>query len=388
MNELLIQFFVKNNKDITSPPVRTAYGILTGWVGILSNLVLCLVKLGIGIFSGSIAISADAVNNLSDAGSSAITLIGFKMAAKPADDEHPFGHGRIEYVAGLVVAIIIVAVGLNFLKTSFERILHPAEITITTTALLILLLTLPVKLWMFFFYRKVARRIGSETIHAVAFDSLSDILTTSVVLIAVSLDSLTSFPADGVAGVIVALLIITGGIKVVRDTINPLLGECPDPELVEELERKMLENPDICGVHDLIMHNYGPGRYFATAHAEVNSDCDPVQIHDSLENTERQVSMTLPVRLTLHCDPFDRDDPDFKAWRLAAAGAAEAIDARFRIYDFRMFRSQKYLRLKFNLLIPRSCPYSHHDLQERLLATLRQRDPNVLIAVVIDNSFV
>lgn len=388
LTQLLVRFFIGNPEDTESPVVRERYGELAGFVGIACNAVLFAAKLAVGVISGSIAIMADAVNNLSDAGSSIIALLGFKLAAKPADDEHPFSHGRLEYVAGLVVAVIIIAVGLNFLKGSVERILHPVATEVSFWGMVTIALAVPVKFWMFLFNRALGRKIHSTVLEATAFDSLSDILTTSVVLIAVSLDSLTSFPADGVAGVIVALLIITGGIKVVRDTINPLLGECPDPELVEELERKMLENPDICGVHDLIMHNYGPGRYFATAHAEVNSDCDPVQIHDSLENTERQVSMTLPVRLTLHCDPFDRDDPDFKAWRLAAAGAAEAIDARFRIYDFRMFRSQKYLRLKFNLLIPRSCPYSHHDLQERLLATLRQRDPNVLIAVVIDNSFV
>lgn len=388
LTQLLVRLFVKQSEKTDNPAVRERYGELAGTVGIVCNVGLFAAKLTVGLISGSIAIMADAVNNLSDAGSSIVALLGFKLAAKPADDEHPFGHGRLEYVAGLVVAVIIIAVGLNFLKGSAERIFHPVDTEVSFWGMVTIALAVPVKFWMFLFNRALGRKINSTVLQATAFDSLSDILTTSVVLIAVFLDSITSFPSDGIAGVIVALLIIVGGIKVVRDTINPLLGECPDRELVEELERKMLENPDICGVHDLIMHNYGPGRYFATAHAEVNSDCDPVQIHDSQENTERQVAMALPVRLTLHCDPFDRNDPEFKGWRLAATRAAEAIDAGFRIYDFRMFRTQKYLRLKFNLLVPRSCPLSHHELQERLLKTLRQRDPNVLIAVVIENSFV
>ena len=388
MITLLSKIFIKNHDDVTNPAVRKAYGMLCSLTGIFLNILLFAGKYIAGTLAGSIAVTADAFNNLSDAGSSVITLLGFRMASKKPDPGHPFGHGRLEYVAGLVVAVIIIAVGLNFLKGSAERIFHPVDTEVSFWGMVTIALAVPVKFWMFLFNRALGRKINSTVLQATAFDSLSDILTTSVVLIAVFLDSITSFPADGIAGVIVALLIIVGGIKVVRDTINPLLGECPDRELVEELERKMLENPDICGVHDLIMHNYGPGRYFATAHAEVNSDCDPVQIHDSLENTERQVAMALPIRLTLHCDPFDRDDPEFKEWRLAATRAAEAIDAGFRIYDFRMFRTQKYLRLKFNLLVPRSCPLSHHELQERLLKTLRQRDPNVLIAVVIENSFV
>ena len=389
MNELLIQFFVKNNKDITSPPVRTAYGILTGWVGILSNLVLCLVKLGIGIFSGSIAISADAVNNLSDAGSSAITLIGFKMAAKPADDEHPFGHGRIEYVAGLVVAIIIVAVGLNFLKTSFERILHPAEITITTTALLILLLTLPVKLWMFFFYRKVARRIGSETIHAVAFDSLSDILTSSLVILSLLISHYTAFPVDGIAGLLVALFIISGGAKVLREIINPLLGECPDRKLVTEIRERLLRCKDICGVHDIIVHSYGPDRYFATAHAEINPEkSDMVQIHDALEAAEVEIARHMPVRLLLHCDPFFSQDHELKRWRTLAEDLIGELDPQLKLYDFRLEQSQERILLNFQLLVPRKFFLGNEELIDRITAQLRVHDSRVETQIQITHSFV
>ncbi len=388
VTELLLRGLVRNADHPEDPGVRQRCGMAAGAVGCFCNIVLFGLKMAAGLFSGSIAVMADAVNNLSDAGSSMVALIGFKLSAKPADNEHPFGHGRMEYVAGLVVAVIIIAIGLDFLKSSVERILHPEPVDVTPYVVAALALAIPVKLWMFVFYRTVGRKIRSTVLSAAAFDSLSDIMTTSVVLLSVLLSFFTTFPADGYAGLLVAVLVIWGGIKVVRETIDPLLGECPDHELVEELKRKMLENPDICGVHDLIMHNYGPGRYFATAHAEVNSDCDPVRIHDSLENTERQVAKELPVQLTLHCDPFDRDDADYKAWRLAAVGAAEEMDARFRVYDFRMFHSKRGLHLQFNLLVPRDCRLSSRQLREELQGRLRRCDASLTLSIRVENAFV
>ncbi len=389
ITEFLVKVFVKDSGNVGNAVVRQHYGELGGAVGIVCNVVLFVAKLTVGIISGSIAVMADAVNNLSDAGSSIVALIGFRLSAKPADDEHPFGHGRLEYVAGLVIAVIIIAVGIDFFKSAAERIFRPVPTEISDAGLLIVALAIPIKFWMFLFNRALGKRIDSTVLQATAFDSLSDIMTTTVVLLALVVDPLfPGFPADGVAGVAVAVLIIFGGIKVVRNTINPLLGECPDHVLVEELERKMLENPDICGVHDLIMHNYGPGRYFATAHAEVNSDCDPVKIHDSLEATERAVAMAFPVRLTLHCDPFDRDDPDFKAWRLATNQAAASIDPEFRVYDFRMSRNQRYLHLRFNILVPRNYPLDSRELRDRIQKILRRRDPHVLVSISVDNTFV
>ncbi len=388
MNELLIQLFVKNNKDTTLPSVRTAYGILAGWVGIFSNIVLCLVKLVIGIFSGSIAISADAVNNLSDAGSSAITLIGFKMAAKPADDEHPFGHGRIEYVAGLVVAIIIVAVGLNFLKTSFERIIHPAEVEITAVALLILLLTLPVKLWMFFFYRKVARRIDSETVHAVAFDSLSDILTTSLVILSLIVSRFTDLPVDGCAGLLVALFIVTGGIKVIREIINPLLGECPDRRIVDELKTRLMECEGIEGVHDIILHNYGPNRYFATAHAEVSPNTNAVYLHDILEAAEVEIARRLPIRLLLHCDPFSSQNPELKQWRTRTEDIIGALDPNMQVYDFRLAEQENRPHIEFSLLIPRKYSRAEDKLIQKITGLLQKDHPELDVKIELTYSFV
>ena len=386
--EFLVRMFVKEPENTGNLKVRQAYGELGGMVGVACNVALFAAKMTVGLISGSIAVLADAVNNLSDAGSSVVALIGFRMAAKPADDEHPFGHGRLEYVAGLVIAVIIIAVGIDFFKSAAERIFHPVETVVSNWGMLAVALAIPVKFWMFLFNRKLGKKIDSTVLQATAFDSLSDILTTSVVLASAAVSRFTSFPADGYAGVAVAVLIILGGIKVVRDTVNPLLGECPDRQLVEELERKMLENPDICGVHDLILHNYGPGRYFATAHAEVNSDCDPVKIHDSLERTEREVALALPVQLTLHRDPFDRDDPEYKSWRLATVNAAESIDPRFRVYDFRMAKTAHCRHLRFNLLVPRNYTLSNRELRERIQTILRERDPGVKVSPVVENTFV
>ncbi|MDD3886527.1 MAG: cation diffusion facilitator family transporter [Victivallaceae bacterium] len=385
---LLIKGFVREPDKTSDPLVRRRYGELAGGVGVFCNIGLFMVKLAVGIVTGSIAVMADAFNNLSDAGSSVVTLIGFRLSAKPADDEHPFGHGRIEYVAGLVVGVIIGAVGLDFLKGAVSRIIHPVEIDVSLGGVLLLGAAVPVKFWMFLFFKAIGRRIDSEVLRATAFDSFSDILTTSAVVLSLLWQISTGIPIDGYTGLIVAGVVVWGGIGVIRDTISPLIGEPPDASLVNEMERIMLGNPDICGVHDLIIHNYGPGRYFASAHAEVNSDCDPVAIHDSLERTETEVERTLPVKLTLHCDPFDRNDSNYKEWRLAAVTAAEAIDKRLKLYDFRMTNTRRYIHLRFSLLVPREFPRTNTELRRELELALRRRDHRVVISVTIDSAFV
>lgn len=388
MNSLKRKRFVKNKEDTAEPSIRTAYGERTGWAGIFANLFLCLVKLSIGILSGSIAVTADAINNLSDAGSSAITLIGFKMAAKPADDEHPFGHGRSEYVAGLVVAIIVITVGLNFLKTSFERIIHPVEVEITTAALVILCLTLPVKLWMFFFYRKIARRIASETIHAVAFDSLSDILTTSLVILSLIAARFTTFPVDGCAGLLVALFIVIGGIRIVREIIDPLLGTCPDSKLVEDLKEHLLKCKGIEGVHDIILHNYGPDRYFATAHAEVSPNTDAIYLHDILEAAEVKIAQNLPIRLLLHCDPFSSQNPELKKWRAHAEDIIAELDPDLKVYDFRLEKKNGKIKIEFSLLVPRKYSPIEEKLVRKITGLLQKHNPELNVNIKLSHSFV
>jgi cation diffusion facilitator family transporter len=320
----------------------------------LCQFFLCLIKLAAGILSGSIAVIADAVNNLSDTGSAAIALIGFKLANKPADDQHPFGHGRLEYVAGLVISILIIAVGLNFLKTSFEHILHPVKLEVTLTVILILLISIPVKLWMFFLYKKVAHKIASTTIHAVAFDSLSDILTSSLVIVALVVSQFTTLPIDGCVGVLVACFIVAGGIKVVQEIINPLLGECPDKELVQELKERLLKCKNILGVHDIMIHSYGPNRYFATAHAEVLPSKDAIFLHDTLEAAEVEIARTMPIRLLLHCDPFSSHSPEHRKWRTKTEEIVNALDSNLKVYDFRVNMHEGKPKLDFNLLVPRN----------------------------------
>ena len=315
LTRFLIYLFVPGYKRPDLQEVRLSYGMLAGFVGIAVNIILFCIKFSIGLISGSVAIAADAVNNLSDAGSAIVTVVGFKLSSRPADNGHPFGHGRMEYVAGVIVAIIIIAVGLDFFKESILRIISPRIVTVDGIALGIIGGTMLLKIWLLFFYRTVGRTIDSKVISAAAFDSLSDLLCTSAVLAAVFFSRFTAFPVDGIAGLAVAAVILIGGVKILRGTINPLVGECPSPMLVEELKENLLSCDGIKGVHDIIIHNYGPNQYFATAHAEVEPHGTLLSVHDMLEAAEEKVASRMPVRLLLHCDPCNLTDPHVNEWR-------------------------------------------------------------------------
>ena len=371
VQQLLIRFFVRDSEHTETAAVRLNYGIFSGYVGMAVNLLLAALKFTISMLSGSVAIAADAVNNLSDTGNSIITIFGFKLAAKPADSGHPFGHGRFEYVAGVVVAVIIVAMGVNFLQESILRIIHPHEVRISPVMTAVVAGSLLLKAWLFFFYRGIGARINSRTIQAMAFDSLSDIAGTSVVLIAVVADQFTAFPVDGCAGVLAALLVLYGGVKVLRETINPLLGEPPGPELVEELRSRLMRCEGIRGVHDVIVHNYGPNRYFATAHAEVNLDADILAVHDMLENAEVEIGKHMPVHLLLHCDPCHTSDPEVRSWQGRVENAVTELNPLFKVYDVRLRREAEGRNfLDFHLLVPRSCPVDHADIERKLAAAV------------------
>ncbi len=388
MTSLLIHLFVRNHQHPEHPNVRLAYGMLAGGVGIAINFLLFCIKLTIGLLSGSIAMAADAVNNLSDAGSSVVSVLGFKLSSKPADNEHPFGHGRLEYVAGVIVAVIIVSVGIDFLKESVLRIFSPTGIHVDNLAIGIFAGTLLFKVWLFVFYRAIGRRIDSKILKAAAFDSLSDLLTTSVVLGAVFAARFTSFPVDGCAGVAVAGFVILGGFGILRDTINPLVGEIPDKALVEELEKRLLACKGICGVHDIILHNYGPNHYFATAHAEVNRDGDLLASHDTLEAAEVEIARNMPVRLILHCDPYNTRDPKVKIWRARTEEAVTAFDHNFKLYDFRLDESEPKRVLQFQLLIPRNYALTYEEITDRLTARMRRFDPALTLRITFSNTFV
>ena len=304
ISNLLVNIFVKNNEDVKNPNVRNSYGTLGGVVGIVVNFILFLIKFFVGMLVGSIAISADAFNNLSDAASSVITIIGFKMASKPPDAEHPFGHGRIEYLSALVVAFLVMFVGVQFIKSSIERILNPTTVTFEFVPFILLLVSIGFKIWLSMFNKFVGNKINSSALKAAATDALGDVFTSSTVVISFLLSKFTSFPLDGYIGVFVAAAILYAGFGLVKETLNPLLGESPDPELVHEICDKVLSYPLITGVHDLIIHNYGPGRVIASLHAEIPADKDIMEIHDVIDMAERQVSKDLNIHLVIHMDPI------------------------------------------------------------------------------------
>jgi len=367
---LLIRWFVPECDHPERPRVRLRYGVFSGGVGIAVNVVLAVLKFAVGIVSGSVAVAADAVNNLSDAGSSVVTILGFKLSAKPADQDHPFGHGRVEHVAGVVVAVVVIAMGLNFMRESVQRILHPGEVRMSAAMIALVAGAMFLKAWLYFFYRHVGRTIASEMVLAAAFDSLSDLGSTAAVLLAVIVGRFTTFPVDGCAGVLVALLVLVGGLKILRETTDPLLGKPPSPELVAELRSRLLKCDGIRGVHDIIMHNYGPNQYFATAHAEVDPGNDILTVHDLLENAEVEVGRYMPVHLLLHCDPCDTCDPELRMWQGRLENAVAELNPRYKVYDLRLRSGEGTRSLTFHLLVPRDDHSGVEELQRLLSAAL------------------
>ena len=352
MTNLLLRLFVKNYRDTKNPKVRAAYGKLAGAVGIVCNLLLFAAKLAAGLLSGAVSIVADAVNNLSDASSSLITLLGFRLAERPADDEHPYGHARIEYLTGLAVSALILIIGFELGKSSFEKILHPEEIAFTWLTGAILLSSVAVKLWMYVFCEKLGRRIGSTTLEATAADSRNDVITTGAVLLGCLAWQLWGVRVDGYVGLLVALFIFWSGISIAKDTISPLLGEQASPELVSSISELVLRHEGILGIHDLMVHDYGPGRRFASAHAEVDYRMDILDAHELLDDIERDVRAKLRVDLVLHCDPIVTDDAERNALRGRVLEYLTEQDERLTIHDFRVVRGSGHTNVIFDLVVP------------------------------------
>lgn len=317
MTETLVRLFVKNSRDTTDPAVRTAYGNLASWVGIFCNLLLCAGKFLAGTLSGSISIAADAVNNLSDASSSVVSLIGFKLGARPADDEHPYGHARFEYLAGLAVAVMVLVIGVELLKSSVDKILHPAAVTFSWVAMAVLAASIAVKLWMSLFNRTLGKRINSGSLIATAADSRNDVLTTSAVLVASLISHFANVELDGWMGAAVALFILYSGVGLIKDTIDPLLGLAPDPELVQHIHDKIMSYPGVLGTHDLMVHDYGPGRQFASVHVELAAEDDVMASHELIDDIERDFLKTTACRWSSTSTP---SSPPTPRWGTCAAG--------------------------------------------------------------------
>ena len=373
-----------NNKE------RIRCGIVCGIIGIICNLLLVIVKIVLAVLSGSLAMAADAVNNLSDAGSGIITVIGFRFSSQPPDAEHPFGHGRTEYIAGLIVALLIVSLGVSFLKDSVKALFRPAKISANTVGIIIFSATILVKCWMFFFYRSVGKLINSDVIKAAAFDSLSDCMGTSVVIVSLILSRYTSFPTDGCAGIIVALMILWAGGNLCKDLISKLLGEPPDAAVVEKIRQTILESPGIDGVHDMIIHNYGENSYFVTAHAEISCHGDRFSAHDILENAEVEVARKLPVHLLLHADPYDNEQSDVILWRGRMENTLADFDCCLKLYDFRLSKSadNEVEKLSFDLLVPHQYPMSEAEILEALQEKMHDYHSTLVLDIKFVNSFV
>ena len=379
--DLLCRRFIPGIDAPEKPSVRVACGIFSGYVSIAVNIFLFALKITIGILSGSIAVAADAANNLSDAGSGIVTLLGFKLAAKPADSEHPFGHGRIELCCGIVVAVIVIMMGLDFLKEGVSRIFSSSTVTMTPVLTWLLAGSLLFKLWLFFFYRHIGRIINSAAVSASAFDCLSDMTGTAVVLLALLAGKYTTIPVDGIAGVLVAVMVLIGGGKILRDTISPLLGEPPSEEFVAELKSRLLQCEGITGVHDIIIHNYGPNQYFATAHAEVVQHNDLLSVHDMLESAEVEIGKNMPVQLLLHCDPYNPADQEGKIWRVKLENITADVEPAFKLYDFRMKKSEGKTILSCHILIPRNYHLSEKDIFDKLESQIKKFSSEIELKV-------
>ena len=370
MTKALIRLFIRDAENTRDARVREQYGVLSGAVGIACNVFLFILKVVIGLVTGSISIAADAFNNLSDGLSCLISIVGFKVSGKAPDAKHPFGYGRTEYIAGLVVAFIIVLVGFEFFKTSIDRILHPAPVAFSVVLAVILAVSMLVKLWMGSFNVQIGRRIDSPVLMAAGQDSRNDMITTGVVILGMVAGQFTTLPVDGYVGVLVALFIIWAGFGIARDTVAPLLGEAADPEIAESIEKLVLESDYIVGVHDLIIHNYGAGRSLASVHAEVPSDSDFVAVHEVIDEAEKRVWQQTGVYLVIHMDPIDVNNEHVAALREQVDAALREIDESLSMHDFRVVDGERQINLIFDVVVPFSYD---NDAKRNLMMTIRDK---------------
>ena len=387
MSRLLIRLFIKEHQNTADVKVRARYGILSGAVGVVLNVLLFAAKLLIGAVTHSIAITADALNNLSDAGNSCISVLGFRLSTKPADQEHPYGHGRVEYIAGMVVALVIMYMGIELIKNSVQKIIHPEPLLFSWASVLVLVLSILGKVWLAFFNRAIGKQINYGAINAVVVDSLSDVAATSFTILALFLSRRSALPFDGIFGIVVAGFVFFAGFSVFRDTISPLLGQPPTKEFVESIENKILSYDGIIGVHDLIVHDYGPSRCFVSAHAEVSAATDIMESHDLMDVIERDIHAEMGLNITLHMDPIVTDDERVDQARALAEEAVKEIDESLSLHDFRMVSGPHHTNLIFDVAAPFSVKLSDREITERIGAGIAQRKSNYYAVVTVDRSY-
>lgn len=388
MTEWLARHFVRMSEQTDDPAVRMRYGQFAGIVGIICNVVLCLGKGAIGLVSGSVSIVADAVNNLSDAASNIVSLLGFKLASRPADPEHPYGHGRYEYLAGLVVAALVLAIGINLAWSSVQKIIAPSPTEFSGALVAVLVLSIAVKLWMAAFNRSIGRRIHSDTLEATAVDSRNDVISTAAVLACACISRATGVDLDGWAGLAVGAFICWSGVGLLRDTVSPLLGQAPSPELVEHIHDKILSYPGVLGTHDLMVHDYGPGRQFASAHVEMAAEADPLESHDLIDNIEQDFKMEDGLIVTLHYDPIVTDDPEVRDMRHWISHAVEEIDPRITVHDLRCVPGPTHTNVIFDCVRPAGSALSSDELRERVARLVQGHYPRTIAKITVDESYV
>ena len=353
MITLLSRLFIKNYRDYHTPSVRTAYGILCGLVGIFLNILLFAFKLAAGILSGSVAVTADAFNNLSDAGSSVITLIGFKLAAEKPDKEHPFGHGRFEYISGLIVSLVIMLMGLELAKSSFEKILHPEAVDASLLTFIALAVSIAVKFYMSFYNRAIGHKIDSVSMKATAADSRSDVVSTSAVFLVTLFSSFSKLNLDGYCGLAVALFILYTGFSAARDTIGPLLGQPPKEEFVNEIKSIVMSHPEVKGIHDLVVHDYGPGRVMVSLHAEVDEHADFCKTHDVIDNIERYIAEKMGCSAVIHMDPVSVGDEETEELkRQLTEFTHKTLSREMTLHDFRLVKGRTHTNVIFDIVVP------------------------------------
>ncbi len=387
MIELLAKIFIKKTTESESPETRQAYGVLCGSVGILFNVLLAVGKFVAGLLSGSIAIMADAANNLSDAGSSLIVLFGFKLAGQKPDPDHPFGHGRVEYISGLLVSVLIIYMAVELLKSSVNAILHPGEISFEPVILIILLVSILVKFYMFCYNRKFGKKIRSEAMLATSMDSLSDMGATAVVLISMLVSHYTSLQVDGICGVLVALLIFYAGFTSAKETINPLLGQPPEPEFVKRIEDIVLAETQITGIHDLIVHNYGPGRVMISLHAEVPADGDILALHDIIDNVEHRLKSELRCAAVIHMDPVSTKDEKTLELKKIVTDIVKEVSPELSIHDFRVVMGPTHTNLIFDMVVPFGFPVPDMDVADQVQNKLWKYNPVYFAVIEIDKAY-
>lgn len=387
MTKLLIKLFIKN-ADATTPKGRELFGRLAGAVGIICNLILSIMKLIIGTVTNSVSITADATNNISDAGSSIVTLVGFRLSGKPADKDHPYGHARIEYISSLIISFIILLIGCSIFKESVIKIFKPEESLFNIATVIILVVSILVKLWLSVFNTYLGKQIDSKALEATAIDSRNDVITTTAVLIASVISHFTGFNLDGYMGVIVSIFILISGINLVKETLNPLLGQPPTKEMFESIEKKILSYDNVLGVHDLMVHSYGPNTYFASAHIEMDAKIDVLVCHDIMDQIERDFKSDLNIHLVVHLDPTILDSPEINELKEMVNDIICEIDRELTFHDFRVVMGEENKNVLFDVVVPPEYKYSDEELEKMITKRITEMSNGKIFTVlVVDHSY-